>query len=167
MIRKYRPATLEDAEALLGLILRAYAQNKDLGIQFDATKADLQMIQTHIRNNMCFLYEEDEKLVGTISLRMPWGLQPGPSDVPHIGWLAVDPTYGKRGIGSQILKWLEKEILRDTLRVPFVTLGTADKHPWLSEMYKRKGYEKFAEKDLGKGHITHYFKKIIREDLIQ
>lgn len=163
----YRQATLKDAENLHHLIKLAYASNREYGINFAAVTADIDLIEHHIKTNICYLAEENGKLVGTISLRMPWGLQPGPSGVPHIGWFAVDPTLGKKGIGSKILEWLETEILQDQLKVPFVTLGTADKHPWLADMYTRKGYQKFAEKDLGKGHITYYFKKIIREDLLQ
>ncbi|MCY7834552.1 GNAT family N-acetyltransferase, partial [Bacillus spizizenii] len=52
-----------------------------------------------------------------------------------------------------------------TLKVPFVSLGTADKHPWLIEMYERKGYVRAGEQDLGKGHMTVYMKKQLRNDL--
>lgn len=166
MTEIYRTATLNDLVQLHGLIVRAYEANRKLGIKFDAVTADLQLVKKHIENNLCFVLEENNQLIATISLRMPWGLQPGPSGVPHIGWFAVDPNIGERGVGSKLLHWLEEEILNKQLKVPFVTLGTADKHPWLSKMYERKGYKKFAEKDLGKGHITHYFKKTIREDLL-
>jgi len=165
MTHHYRLAVLEDAQPFQELLLKAYASNRELGINFAAATADLELIQFHIQNNMCFLLEEEGKLLATISLRMPWGPQPGPAGVPHIGWFAVDPDLGNKGIGTKLLNWLEEEILRDTLKVPAVTLGTADKHPWLAAMYERKGYKRIGEKDLGKGHITLYFQKIIREDL--
>ena len=38
-----------------------------------------------------------EDLLASISLRLPWGLQPGPAGVPHIGWFAVDPELGRKG----------------------------------------------------------------------
>lgn len=66
-----------------------------------------------------------------------------------------------------MLEWVETEVLRDTLKVPYVSLGTADKHPWLMDMYERKGYVRAGEKDLGKGHITIYFKKQLRSDITQ
>ncbi|MBL3614833.1 GNAT family N-acetyltransferase, partial [Bacillus sp. RHFS18] len=54
-------------------------------------------------------------------------------------------------------------VLRDKLKAPFVSLGTADKHPWLIGMYERKGYVRAGEKDLGKGHITIYLKKQLQD----
>jgi ribosomal protein S18 acetylase RimI-like enzyme len=81
--------------------------------------------------------------------------------VPHIGWLAVHPEHGQKGIGSRLLRWLEETIVRDTLKCPKVTLGTADKHPWLAKMYERQGYQRIGERDLGRGHITIYFQKTL------
>lgn len=40
--------------------------------------------------------EEDGRIIATITLRMPWGKQPGPYGVPHIWWFAVDPDTGKK-----------------------------------------------------------------------
>jgi len=97
---------------------------------------------------------------------MPWGEQPGPFGVPHIWWFASEPS-AKKGTGSILLEWVETEVLRDTLKVPYVSLGTADKHPWLIDMYERKGYVRAGEKDLGKGHITIYLKKQLRSDITQ
>lgn len=167
MTQQYRLATLADAEKVHELIIKANAQNRELNINFAAATADLELVKTHIQNNLCFVLEENGKFIASVSLRMPWGLQPGPCGVPHIGWLSVDPDHGRKGLGTQILSWLEKRILRDQLKVPAVTLGTADKHPWLASFYEKRGYEKIGEKDLGRGHITIYFRKIIREDLFK
>jgi GNAT superfamily N-acetyltransferase len=165
MPQNYRLTTIEDAEKVHQLILKANAINRELGINFAAATADLALVQTHIQNNLCYVLEEDGKFIASISLRLPWGLQPGPAGFPHIGWFAVDPELGRKGVGSQLLTWLEESILRDTLKVPAVTLGTADKHPWLATYYEKKGYQQIGEKDLGRGHITLYFQKIIRKDL--
>ncbi|WGD93242.2 sulfur-containing aminoacid acetyltransferase SnaB [Bacillus subtilis] len=162
---QYRLAVERDAEQLLALTLRAYEPIRKLGIRFAAAHADLDLVLKNIRENACYVMEEDGRIIATITLRMPWGKQPGPSGVPHIWWFAVDPDTGKKGIGTKLLQWLEETILRDTLKVPFVSLGTADKHPWLIEMYERKGYVRSGEQDLGKGHITVYMKKQLRHDL--
>ena len=84
-----------------------------------------------------------------------------PYRLPHIGWLAVSPTAGKKGIGAQLLDFIEQDIARDQLKCPAVTLGTAVEHPWLPKLYENRGYEKFAETDLGLGHITVYYKKTL------
>lgn len=165
MSQQFRLVTLEDAEKVLELVLKSYASIRELGINFAAATADLPLVKKHIQNNLCYVLEDDGKMIATISLRMPWGLQPGPAGVPHIGWFGVDPESGRKGVGSQLLNWLEENILRDTLKVPAVTLGTADKHPWLAEFYQKKGFQRIGEKDLGRGHMTIYFQKIIRKDL--
>lgn len=67
----------------------------------------------------------------------------------------------QKGIGSRLLDFIEQDIARDQLKCPAVTLGTAIEHPWLPQLYENRGYEKIAETDLGLGHITAYFKKII------
>ncbi|MGK9162634.1 sulfur-containing aminoacid acetyltransferase SnaB [Bacillus subtilis] len=162
---QYRLAVERDAEQLLALTLRAYEPIRKLGIRFAAAHADLDLVLQNIRENACYVMEEDGRIIATITLRMPWGKQPGPYGVPHIWWFAVDPGTGKKGIGTKLLQWLEETILRDTFKVPFVSLGTADKHPWLIEMYERKGYVRSGEQDLGKGHITVYMKKQLRHDL--
>lgn len=155
----FRMATLEDAPALLELTLRAYEPIRQLGINFAAATADLDLVRKNIRENMCFVMEEDGKIVSTISARMPWGPSPGPFGVPHLWWFASDPDVGRKGVGREMITWCEEVIIRDTLKSPAVSLGTADRHPWLIEMYKRRHYEIQGSKDLGRGHITIYMKK--------
>lgn len=167
MARNFRLATLEDAPKLLDLTLKAYAPIREIGINFAAATADLDFVQTHIKNNACYVLEEEGELLATCSLRMPWGLQPGPSQFPHICWLAVNPEIKQHGIGSAMLRWVEETVARDTLKSPAVTLGTADSHPWLVNMYEKKGYEKFGTANLGKGHITVYLRKILLPDIFE
>ncbi|CAM5211633.1 S-(2-succino)cysteine N-acetyltransferase [Ureibacillus acetophenoni] len=155
----FRQATVDDAKTLQEILVKAYAENGKLGIKFDAVNADVEMTTRHLQTNLCFFMEYEGKVVATISLRMPWSPNPGPEKVPHIGWFATDPDSGQKGLGSKLLTWLEEEVLKNRLRTPYVTLGTADKHPWLIQMYERKGYKVFSQKDLGKGHITIYMKK--------
>ncbi|MCP1527539.1 GNAT family N-acetyltransferase [Bacillus pumilus] len=162
----FRLATEADIEALLELTIRAYEPIRELGIQFQAAHADFALVQKNVQKNLCYVMEENGELLSTLSLRMPWGEQPGPFGVPHIWWFASEPS-AKKGTGSVLLEWVETEVLRDTLKVPYVSLGTADKHPWLIDMYERKGYVRAGEKDLGKGHITVYFKKQLRSDITQ
>ncbi|CAM5219591.1 S-(2-succino)cysteine N-acetyltransferase [Ureibacillus acetophenoni] len=120
--------------------------------------ADVEMTTRHLQTNLCFFMEYEGKVSQVIS-KCPLSPNPGPEKVPHIGWFATDPDSGQKGLGSKLLTWLEEEVLKNRLRTPYVTLGTADKHPWLIQMYERKGYKVFSQKDLGKGHITIYMKK--------
>lgn len=93
---RYRLAVERDAEQLLELTLRAYEPIRKLGIRFAAAHADLDLVLKNIRENACYVMEEDGRIIATITLRMPWGKQPGPYGVPHIWWFAVDPDTEKR-----------------------------------------------------------------------
>lgn len=155
----YRLAVKDDAPALLDLTLRAYRPIRELGINFAAAHADLDLVEYNIRNHMCFVMEKNGKLLATLTLRMPWGPQPGPFGVPHIWWFAVDPDVSGRGIGSTMLTWCEEKMVRDTLKSPAVSLGTAKEHPWLGRMYERRGYVPIMTKDSGRGHTTVFYKK--------
>ncbi|MFS0724141.1 GNAT family N-acetyltransferase [Paenibacillus sp. 1P07SE] len=158
---EFRLATLADGPQLLDLSLRAYEPIRQLGIHFAAATADLALVEKNLTNNMCLVMEEEGRIVSTISVRMPWGPQPGPYGVPHLWWFASDPDATRKGIGREMITWCEETMLRDTLKTPAVSLGTADKHPWLIEMYARRGYEIQGSKDLGRGHITIFMKKIL------
>jgi len=165
MTRTFRLATADDAEELLALTLRAYAPIRELGIHFAAATADLALVKKNIHYHACYVLEEDGQIQATVSLRMPWGPQPGPFGLPHIWWFAVDPDIGKKGVGSALLTWVEEGIIRDTLKAPAVSLGTADEHPWLSAMYERRGYVRAGEANLGRGHTTIYFRKELQKPL--
>lgn len=157
-----RMATLKDAPALHELTWRAYEPIRKLGINFAAATADLSLVERNIQEHMCFVMEEEGRIICTVTLRMPWSSQPGPFGVPHIWWLATDPDFKNRGIASRMLTWCEEEMVRDTLKSPAVSLGTAQNHPWLVDMYKRRGYKEIMTKDLGRGHITVFMKKELR-----
>lgn len=156
---EFRMAGLEDAPAVLELTTLAYKPIRELGINFAAAHADLALVEKNIRENMCFIMEEDGRIVSTISVRLPWGPSPGPFGVPHLWWFASHPNAGRKGVGREMITWCEETIIRDTLKSPSVSLGTADSHPWLIEMYKRRNYKIEGSKDLGKGHTTIFMIK--------
>lgn len=162
----YRLATVQDAEEILAVTLRAYAPVRELGIHFAAATADLDLVTRNIENNLCYVREQAGRIQATLSLRMPWGNQPGPYGVPHIWWFAVDPENEEKGIGTAFMKWIEEDVLAKQLKVPIVSLGTADSHPWLADMYIRKGYVRAGQADLGKGHLTVYLAKPILSHLL-
>lgn len=162
-----RRATTNDVEAIIDLMYEAYEPVRALGIQFESAYPTVEKVTNNIQQNLCYVYEIDDELISTISLRMPWSLNPGPYYFPHIWWFATSPKFKGKGIGTTLLKYVEEKIIKEELNSPAVTLGTANNHPWLVEMYERKNYDKFGSKDLGKGHITQYFIKILNENLFQ
>lgn len=157
----FHQATSKDIPELLDLSLRGYASIRELGIHFAAATADAELVEKNIKENICFYLRDEGKMVATASVRMPWSSHPGPFEIPHIWWVAVAPEEKRKGYASKILHYVEESFLRDTLHSPSVSLGTAKEHPWLREMYEKRGYKKVGETDLGKGHITIYLEKLL------
>ncbi|TCP23768.1 acetyltransferase (GNAT) family protein [Scopulibacillus darangshiensis] len=158
---EYCQAKEEDAPEILDLSLKAYKPNRDLGINFAAANADEALVEKNIKENICFYMKDGENIVATASIRMPWSSHAGPYEVPHIWWVAVDPEYKRKGYASKLLDHVENDFLKEKLHCPSVSLGTAKKHPWLTDFYKGRGYQMVGEADLGKGHVTVYFEKLL------
>ena len=75
---------------------------------------------------------------------------------------STKPSYDGQGLGGKLLKYVEETFLRDTLKVPAVTLGTsARKHPWLLDIYKRRGYEVYAEHENDDGDLGVIMRKVL------
>ncbi|UOY92375.1 GNAT family N-acetyltransferase [Ectobacillus sp. JY-23] len=161
MGERYRLATLDDAEELLHVTLRAYEPIRELGIQFPAATADLELVKHNIENHDCYVLEKDGVIAATLSVRAFEEV----TDLPCVWWFAVDPIYKKQGLGSKILTYVEEVIIRDTLKASAVALGTSDKHPWLISMYERKGYERFYEVDYGEHGKGVFLRKVLRPEL--
>ncbi|GEN34419.1 GNAT family N-acetyltransferase [Aneurinibacillus danicus] len=160
MSENIRLATLEDAEKLLALTLEAYAPALQLGILFPAAKADLKMVKHNITSNTCFVMENEQGIIATITLGNFEEVKKV-TDLPYICWFAVAPAYKGRGIGNRLLTWLEETIIRDTLGAPGAVLATAERHPWLIPMYERKGYERFYEyHEEGLGQVV-FLRKVL------
>ncbi len=157
----FRALGLEDAPAFLGLITAGYAATRALGVHFAAASADLHSVREHLEANAAYVLEVDGRAASTVSIRYPWGNNPGPYGLPHLGWFATHPAYARQGLGTRLLNWLEQEILIEQLHTPAVSLGTAREHPWLVETYQRLGFFETGEANLGKGHLTVYMQKIL------
>lgn len=161
---EYRQVRLDEAQLYQKLVHQAYKPVTELGINFAAASAPLADIETHITTNLVFAAYINEKLVCTLSLRLPWGNNPGPYGVPHIGWVATDPSFKQQGLAAELLDWVEKKILIAQFHLPFVSLGTAANHPWLSQFYIKQGFKENERVDLTTDHTTIYYYKILDKD---
>lgn len=165
MSQLIRQVTLQDLHPYHELIVSAYQADAALGVHFAAEHADEKMIIHHLLSNPAYVLEEDGRLVTTLSLRFPWGNNPGPFGVPHLGWFATHPEFKQQGKGRELFEWVEQHVLTAQLRLPAVSLGTAKNHPWLVAMYKKMGFQEIKEADLGTGHITVYLIKVLNREL--
>lgn len=159
--RTFRQLTPVDSDDLASLISRSYEQNLALGIEFDASFITNEQARSQILSHAVYGLFEAKTLIATVTIRFPWGNQPGPEAFPHIGWFAVDVAYKGQKIGLALLQWLESEILAKTLRTQQYTLGTAVNHPWLVGYYKQLGFIELYVRDIGKPHKTLFMKKTI------
>lgn len=160
MSELFRLATVEDAEELLDLTLRAYEPIRKLGIKFPAATATIQLVKENIQNSRCYIMEINGKIVATITARTYKEI----TNWPFLWWFAVDPLVKKKGVGSKLLTWVEETVIRDQLGAPAVTLATSDRHPWLIPMYERKGYERFFEVDQGEEGKGVFLRKILHPE---
>jgi GNAT superfamily N-acetyltransferase len=157
MSETYRLAALEDDARLLEVILGAYEFIRQLGIEFHAAKADIELIRNNLIHNHCYVLEQDGEIVATISYKSLEEI----TEFPFLYWFAVDPAVSNQGVGSRLLNYVEEVIVRDTLQASAVTLATSRKHPWLLPMYERKGYQRFYERGLGQDDKLVFLTKVL------
>lgn len=155
-----RRVRADEVDAYRELVLAAYAPTLGMDIHFRAASASRDDVAAHLARNVAFaLTNEIDAIVSTISVRFPWGPNPGPYGLPHVGWLATDPGQSRGGLGAEVMRRVERDVLAERLHAPAVSLGTARNHPWLHEFYRRSGYTETGGADLGLGHFTVYYVK--------
>ncbi len=159
----FRQVREDETDDYQALILAAYAATKALGIHFDAASTSREKTRQHIQDHGVYALYDGTTLVSSATVRYPWGPLPGPFGLPHIGWFAAHPDYPGRHYGLKVMEQVERKILKEQLRAPAVSLGTAINHPWLKNMYRKRGFIPMHTADSGKGHITLYMKKILDE----
>lgn len=154
-----RLLTTNDLYQYHDVLYQGYQSIQGLPISFEAANYQLVDSEAWLTAHPTYGWFEEE-LASVLSLRMPWGSEPGPYGVPHIGHFATHPQFAGQGYGKKLFQALEKDILIKQLRTPFVTLGTAEAHPWLNQMYTHFGFEEIERKQLpNKKHRTIFYKK--------
>lgn len=157
-----RVATLEDAEEFLKLMKTAFKPLKDLGIEWPSVNVELEDVQKNISESTAYVLEKNGEIVSTITVRFPWDDEISVSGYPFVWWFATKPEYKGQGLGDKLLTYVEETVLRDTLKAPAVTLGTSLKfHPWLKDIYERRGYEIYVTKEKDYGDVDGLMRKIL------
>lgn len=153
--------TVNDIDAYYQVLHEGYQSDRSYAISFaamDATREDTMHWLTSVPT---YGWLQKRVLISAISLRMPWGPFPGPKKVPHIGQFVTRPDYKHQGYAKRLLEEVEKKVLREELKAPAVTLGTAENHPWLEAMYKSFGFVPYNSVQLPhKKHRTVYMEKL-------
>ncbi|MGP7817226.1 GNAT family N-acetyltransferase [Niallia sp. 01092] len=141
----FRIATEEDAPAFFELLSSAFEPIRDLGINWPSANATIETVTENIVKSTAIVLERDGKIISTITIRFPWESTTPVSGYPFVWWFATAPNLKGQGVGNKLLDYVET-LLRDTFKAPAYTLGTSGrKHPWLLDMYKRKGYKEYFQ----------------------
>ncbi|UUZ80146.1 GNAT family N-acetyltransferase [Paenibacillus sp. P26] len=151
----YRLAGPEDAGEPLEVISGAYQSIRDLNIEFRAVHADLEMVRSNIQDNHCYVLQLDGAIAATISLK----LQHDASEFPFLYWFAVHPRYANQGIGSRLLSFVEKRIVRDVHKAQAVTLATSKKHPWSASHVRKERVPALFRKRFGNRRQADFSEK--------
>ncbi|MCO6216747.1 GNAT family N-acetyltransferase [Staphylococcus epidermidis] len=157
-----RVAHEQDAEQLHSIMQIAFTPLRELGIDWPSVHVDLEMVKDNLRQNTTFVLENEKEIISTITVCYSWSSVKPISGYPFVWWFATRPTYDGQGYGSQLLKYVEETFLRDTLKAAAVTLGTSARlHPWLLNIYEKRGYEIYAKHENDDGDLGVIMCKIL------
>lgn len=158
----FRIATKEDAPAFLELMNTAFKPLADMGIDWPSTRATLEMVTENIEKSTAVVLERDGRLISTITIRFPWESTTPVSGYPFVWWFATAPDLSGQGVGNKLMEYVENELLINTFKVPAYVLGTSGrKHPWLLDMYKRKGYIDYFSHENDNGDLGVLMYKVL------
>ena len=161
-----RPTRPPDAPAYRDLVRASFRADPESRRWFIAADADLETTLAHIADNMSFVLVDDGRLLASCSARMPWSPNPGPFALPHLSWITSHPDQRGHGLGRLITDAVVAH-LGSALRVPAVSLGTAREHAHLVAHYARLGWRPVEDRDLGLGHITRYFMRVLDAEAVR
>ena len=157
-----RVAVESDAEAFQKLMYESFTPLRELGIDWPSVNANVELVKKNIKTSTMFVLEDDHEIISTLTVRYPWEGKRRISIYPFVWWFATKPSYDGKGIGSKLLKYVEETYLRDTLKAPAVTLGTSARlHPWLLDIYKKRGYEIYGEHESNDGDLGVIMRKVL------
>lgn len=161
-----RPTRVSDAAAYHDLIRTSFRADPESRRWFVAADADLDTVLGHIAGNLSFVLDDGGRLLASCSARMPWSPNPAPFAFPHLSWITSHPDQQGRGLGRLITEAVVDH-LGAALKAPAVSLGTAREHAFLVAHYARLGWRPFEDRDLGLGHITRYFIRVLDADAVR
>lgn len=168
MSHHIRLANESDAAPLHSLLQKAYAPLLEHNIHFTITRASVEDVREVIRSETTYVLETDSSLTATLTTRFQW--TPAKNHLapwPFVHWFAVAEHAKGQGFGREIIRYVEETFLRDTLKSPAVYLATAIKHPWLTDLYQRRGYEPFHTATNPLGVELVYLRKILDQQAFE
>ncbi|WP_231186517.1 GNAT family N-acetyltransferase [Haladaptatus sp. DYF46] len=134
---KIRRASVTDAETLVDVYHSAYRENRELGFPAKAESVSESDIAEWIRTNRVYVAEGDDGVVGGVRLETT------DEDRVKLSRFGVHEDWKGEGIGSRLLEYVEDVVRADGYATIWLT--TPGEHPFLPDLYRRRGYEKTGE----------------------
>lgn len=128
-----RRAAVDDADALARVYRSAYRENRDLGFPAKAEFATKREVVDWVETSTVLVATVADAVVGGVRLEAT-----GP-DRAKLSRLGVHERRKGDGVGSELLDRAH-EWLRDR-GYDAVWLTTPGEHPYLPDLYRRRGYE--------------------------
>ncbi len=149
---------------LTSLVHRAYRQLADLGFKYWATHQTVEDTKKRISRGDCYIKFVDGKIVATVVLNDPNKISGHPwysrENVTSFSQFAVDPEFQRRGIGSELMDFIEQKAI--DLGVDEISCDTAEGASHLIKMYSNRGYRIV---DTADWDITNYTSVILSKKL--
>lgn len=159
----FRRVRVEEARAYHELVQAGYGSDAESSALFEAARNGFEEALARLEAHPTWGFDVDGRLVAACSVRLPWSVKPGPWVLPHLGWLTTHPDVRGRGLGSSLTDEV-LAVLRDDFLAPAVTLGTAVEHSLLPGYYERHGWLPVEDRDLGLGHVTRFYIRILHDE---
>jgi GNAT superfamily N-acetyltransferase len=144
IIRHFDPAR-DSLDALTTLLHDAYRPLAARGLNFVATTQDVSVTRKRVESaTMCWVAEgASGRIAGTISYYAGEHFTNGPAwyarrDVCHFGQYAVSPALQRGGIGSALLRAVERQAIAD--QKAELSCDTAEPATHLLEFYGKLGF---------------------------
>lgn len=139
-----RPLVEADSlEELTGLLHRAYAELGAMGFRYRAVDQSPEVTRSRIARGECFVAHHAGRLVAT-ALLLPPGQHVEPcawyerAGVAVLSQFAVEPSFQRRGWGSQMIEHLEARAAARGWSELSIDTSEGAKH--LIGLYERRGY---------------------------
>jgi len=132
-----RRATVADAERLAAVYRSAYLENRDLGFPAKAGSVTAEDVSSWIRNDRVYVAERDGELVGGVRVERT------ATDRAKLSRFSVHGAHEREGVGTALLEHAEERAREEGCTTTWLT--TPGEHPYLPDLYRRRGYEETGE----------------------
>lgn len=129
---RFRQAERDDAARLATVYQSAYAENRQLGYPASAESADAETVAEWIESCHVAVAVVDGTIVGGVRLEATG------TDRVKLSRLGVHEQWKGRGIGGGLLEHALSRV--QTAGYETVWLTTPPEHPYLPDVYRRRGF---------------------------